>query len=85
MAAAGARRRDAVLFSDASRIELRADAVPARLLGAALPVTIAGGTLAAVVVLPQLSLAEAVVLASDDGPAGVRRLWAGVGVEHALT
>ena len=38
-------------------------AVPARLLGIGLPLTIAAGTLAAVVVLPQLSLAEALVLA----------------------
>ena len=56
-----------VLFSDASRIDLRAlrdgYAVPARLLGIGLPLTIAAGTLAAIVVLPQLSLAEAVVLA----------------------
>jgi NhaP-type Na+/H+ or K+/H+ antiporter len=56
-----------VLFSDASRIDLRAlrdgYAVPARLLGIGLPSTIAAGTLAATVVLPQLALAEAVVLA----------------------
>ena len=56
-----------VLFSDASRIDLRAlrdgYAVPARLLGIGLPLTIAAGTLAALVVLPQLSPAEALVLA----------------------
>ena len=56
-----------VLFSDASRIDLRAlrdgYAVPARLLGIGLPLTIAAGTLAAVVVLPELALAEALVLA----------------------
>src|SRR5262245_28847215 len=56
-----------VLFSDASRIDVRAlregYAVPARLLGLALPATIVAGTLAAIAVLPELSLAEAVVLA----------------------
>jgi sodium/hydrogen antiporter len=56
-----------VLFSDASRINLRAlrdgYAVPARLLAIGLPLTVVAGTLAAVVVLPQLALAEAVVLA----------------------
>jgi sodium/hydrogen antiporter len=56
-----------VLFSDASRIDLRAlrdsYAVPARLLGIGLPLTIVVGTLAAIVVLPQLALAEALVLA----------------------
>jgi sodium/hydrogen antiporter len=56
-----------VLFSDASRIDLRAlrdgYAVPARLLGIGLPLTIVAGTLAAIVVLPDLALAEAVVLA----------------------
>ena len=56
-----------VLFSDASRIDLRAlrdgSAVPARLLGIGLPLTIVAGTLAAIVILPQLSLAEAFVLA----------------------
>jgi sodium/hydrogen antiporter len=56
-----------VLFSDASRIDLRAlrdgYAVPARLLGIGLPLTIAAGTLAALVVLPQLAPAEALVLA----------------------
>jgi sodium/hydrogen antiporter len=56
-----------VLFSDASRIDLRAlrdgYAVPARLLGIGLPLTIVAGALAAIVVLPDLSLAEAAVLA----------------------
>ena len=56
-----------VLFSDASRIDLRAlrdgYALPARLLGIGLPLTIAAGTVAALVVLPQLSPAEALVLA----------------------
>jgi 4-amino-4-deoxy-L-arabinose transferase-like glycosyltransferase len=57
-----------VLFSDAARIDLRAlrdgYAVPARLLGIALPLTIAAGTLAAIAVLPQLTVAEAAALAS---------------------
>jgi sodium/hydrogen antiporter len=56
-----------VLFSDASRIDLRAlrdgYALPARLLGIGLPLTIGAGTLAALVVLPDLALAQAVVLA----------------------
>jgi NhaP-type Na+/H+ or K+/H+ antiporter len=56
-----------VLFSDAARIDLRAlrdgYAVPARLLGIGLPLSIAAGTLAAMLVLPQLTAAEAAVLA----------------------
>jgi sodium/hydrogen antiporter len=56
-----------VLFSDASRIDLRAlrdgYAVPARLLGIGLPLTIGAGTLAALAVLPDLALEEALVLA----------------------
>src|SRR4051794_28663247 len=56
-----------VLFSDAARIDLRAlrdgYALPARLLGIGLPLSIVVGTVAAVVVLPELSLAEAAVLA----------------------
>src|SRR4051812_9487505 len=56
-----------VLFSDASRIDLRAlrdgYALPARLLGIGLPLSIVAGTIAAVAVLPDLSLAEAAVLA----------------------
>src|SRR5215218_986586 len=56
-----------VLFSDAARIDLRAlrdgYALPARLLGIGLPLTVVAGTLAALVVLPDLSTAEAVVLA----------------------
>ena len=55
-----------VLFADASRIELRAlrteFAVPARLLGIGLPLTIVAGTLVGVGVLPGVSLAEALVL-----------------------
>ncbi|HWS46390.1 MAG TPA: cation:proton antiporter, partial [Acidimicrobiia bacterium] len=56
-----------VLFVDASRIDLRAlrreYAVPARLLGFGLPLTIVAGTVAAMIVLPSLSAAEALVLA----------------------
>jgi len=52
-----------VLFADASRISfpaLRTEfAVPARLLGIGLPLTIAAGTLAGVGVLPGVSLVEA--------------------------
>jgi sodium/hydrogen antiporter len=67
-----------VLFSDAARIDLRAlrdgFAVPARLLGIGLPLTIAAGTLAALLVLPQLTLAEAaalaIVLAATDAALG---------------
>ena len=67
-----------VLFSDAARIDLRAlrdgYALPARLLGIGLPLTIVAGTAAAAVVLPELSLAEAaalaVVLAATDAALG---------------
>ena len=56
-----------VLFADASRIDLRAlrdgYALPARLLGIGLPLTIVAGTLAALVVLPELAWEEALVLA----------------------
>ena len=55
-----------VLFSDASRIDfptLRTEfAVPARLLGIGLPLTIAAGTLLGIAVLPGVSLVEALVL-----------------------
>jgi sodium/hydrogen antiporter len=55
-----------VLFGDASRISfsaLRSEfAVPARLLGIGLPLTIAAGTLVGVGVLPGVSLLEALVL-----------------------
>ena len=67
-----------VLFSDAERIDLRAlrdgYAVPARLLGIGLPLTVAVGTVAAIVVLPDLSVAEAfviaIVLAATDAALG---------------
>src|SRR4051794_16900456 len=56
-----------VLFSDASRISLRAlrheFAVPLRLLGIGLPLTILAGALIGTAVIPGVSLAEALVLA----------------------
>jgi sodium/hydrogen antiporter len=56
-----------VLFTDASRIDLRPlrkdFSVPARLLGIGLPLTIAAGALAASFVLPDITWAEALVLA----------------------
>ena len=67
-----------VLFSDASRIDLRAlrrdVGVPVRLLGIGLPLTIALGALAAAVIFDQLTAAEAlilgVVLAPTDAALG---------------
>jgi NhaP-type Na+/H+ or K+/H+ antiporter len=56
-----------VLFADASRISLRAlrreYAVPLRLLGIGLPLTIVAGALIGVAVVPGVGLAEAAVLA----------------------
>ncbi|MGZ6601680.1 MAG: cation:proton antiporter [Solirubrobacteraceae bacterium] len=56
-----------VLFADASRIKLRAlereSAVPVRLLGIGLPLTIAAGAALAALIFDHLSLAEAIVLA----------------------
>jgi sodium/hydrogen antiporter len=56
-----------VLFADASRISLRAlrheSAVPLRLLGLGLPLTIVAGALIGATVVPGISFAEAVVLA----------------------
>ena len=56
-----------VLFTDASRIDIvalrREIALPARLLGIGLPLTIAAGTVIAVLVFTQLSWLEALVLA----------------------
>src|SRR4051794_12820922 len=56
-----------VLFSDAARIKLstlrREYAVPVRLLGVGLPLTIALGAVVAVALFDQLTLAEALVLA----------------------
>ena len=56
-----------VLFTDASRIDVRAlrreYSVPARLLGIGLPLTIAAGMLVGALVLPNVLWAEAAVLA----------------------
>jgi sodium/hydrogen antiporter len=56
-----------VLFADASRIRVaalrRQASLPVRLLGLGLPLTIVAGAVGAMVVLPELLLAEAVVLA----------------------
>ena len=56
-----------VLFSDASRINVRALrgelSVPARLLGIGLPLTLVAGFLLALVVFPELLWAEALLLA----------------------
>ena len=56
-----------VLFTDASRIDLRVlrreYSVPARLLGVGLPLTIVAGALAAGIVLHDVTWAEAAVLA----------------------
>ncbi|MFN8160431.1 MAG: cation:proton antiporter [Solirubrobacterales bacterium] len=55
-----------VLFADASRIDLRSlrqgASLPARLLGAGLPLTIAAGALAAAALFGQLTVWEAVIL-----------------------
>ena len=56
-----------VLFADASRIDLpllrKEIAIPARLLGIGLPLTLIAGLVAAVAVLAELSWAEALLLA----------------------
>src|SRR3954471_621862 len=61
-----------VLFTDASRIDLpslrREYAVPARLLGIGLPLTIAAGTVLGALVLPGVTWAEALVLAIVVAP-----------------
>jgi NhaP-type Na+/H+ or K+/H+ antiporter len=61
-----------VLFADASKIDLRVLrhelAVPVRLLGIGLPLTIAAGTAAALVVVPGLIPIEAVLLAIAVAP-----------------
>lgn len=61
-----------VLFSDASRIDLRTlrreVALPARLLGIGLPLTILAGTLAAAGIFPQLGWPEALILAIALAP-----------------
>ena len=62
-----------VLFADASRIDLRAlrDGYALRRCWIGLPLTIVAGTLAALVVLPELAWEEALVL--DDRAGGHRR------------
>jgi sodium/hydrogen antiporter len=61
-----------ILFSDASTVELRqaeGDAgLPLRLLGVGLPLTIGLGTVAARVVLPSISWAEAALISSILAP-----------------
>ncbi len=61
-----------VLFSDAARIDLRIlsrnAAVPARLLGIGMPLTIAGGLVAAVVLFDGLSVWEAALVAAVLAP-----------------
>ncbi len=61
-----------VLFADAAKIDLRTLrrelAVPARLLGIGLPLTIIAGTAAALLILPGLSPIEAVLLAIAVAP-----------------
>lgn len=56
-----------VLFSDAARIDLgklrQERALPVRLLGIGLPLTIVAGAVAAAVIFPDLSVTEALVLA----------------------
>ena len=56
-----------VLFTDASRISLRElrreRGVPERLLGIGLPLTLVVGTVAAIAVLPSLTMVEALLLA----------------------
>src|SRR5215210_736489 len=63
-----------VLFADASRISLRAlrreFAIPLRLLGIGLPLTIVAGTLVGALVIPGVSVAEAAVLACTDAALG---------------
>ena len=56
-----------VLFTDASRIDLHAVrrdfSIPARLLGIGLPLTIGAGAIAGAIVLPNITWADALVLA----------------------
>ena len=57
-----------VLFTDAARIDIaclrREESLPTRLLGIGMPLTIAAGAAAAIVVLPGLGWAEALLLAA---------------------
>lgn len=61
-----------VLFTDAIRIDLRIlrrqAGIPIRLLGIGLPLTIVAGTAVAAVILPDLGLAEAALLAAVLAP-----------------
>ncbi len=61
-----------VLFADASKINVklltREIAIPARLLGIGLPLTIAAGVAAALVVVPGLTVVEATLLAIAIAP-----------------
>ncbi len=61
-----------VLFTDAARIDLselrREAAVPTRLLGIGLPLSLLFGTVAAVVVFPSLSLVDAALLSAVLAP-----------------
>ncbi len=61
-----------VLFSDAIRIDLkvlrRQAALPGRLLGVGLPLTILAGTVAGLLLIPDLRLAEAALLAAVLAP-----------------
>ncbi len=61
-----------VLFTDAIRIDLRAlrrqAALPGRLLGVGLPLTIVTGALAAALIVPELGLVEAALLAAVLAP-----------------
>ncbi len=61
-----------VLFTDAVRIDLgvlrRGSALPMRLLGIGLPLMVLGGTVAAALLLPSLSLVEAALIAAILAP-----------------
>ena len=90
-----------VLFTDAARVKLgrlrRESALPARLLGLGLPLTIVAGTLAGLVLFPQLDLwtaaALATILAPTDAALGLpvvsnrrlpSRIRQGLNVESGL-
>jgi len=90
-----------VLFTDAVRVKLgslrRESALPARLLGLGLPLTIVAGTLAGLVLFPQLNLwtaaALATILAPTDAALGLpvvtnkrlpSRIRQGLNVESGL-
>ncbi|MEE8473949.1 MAG: cation:proton antiporter [Myxococcota bacterium] len=61
-----------ILFTDAARIDLTClrheESLPARLLGIGMPLTIAAGTIVAVLVLPELGWTEALLLAAILAP-----------------